>query len=347
MFLGTSFVLKLTGGILAYGLTIVTVALFRQGDELMLVIIAIVAGQLIFKSFEPIKFWFDSQVRSKFSVIAENSAFLIVSAVNVFLIVTQAQLKNFAWTILLQFFLSSIALVIMYHINGEKIYNWKANRKFVTQLMKDSWPLMLSAIAVIFYMRIDQVMLGQMIGNDAVGIYSAAVRISEVWYFIPMAIVSSTFPAILHAKSISEELYYSRLQKLFNLMSILGISVALVISFFGRYIIYILYGEGYIESADVLVLNIWAGIFVSLGVAGSSWLMAENLQKLSLYQTLTGAIVNVALNLILIPKYGVIGAASSTVFSYAIATFMLLFVKKSRHVGIMFLKSLWIQNYKI
>jgi probable polysaccharide biosynthesis protein len=63
-----------------------------------------------------------------------------------------------------------------------------------------------------------------MLGNEAVGQYAAATRLSEIWYFIPTVVVSSLFPAIVNARRQSEELYCDRLQKLFDLVAWIAIA---------------------------------------------------------------------------------------------------------------------------
>lgn len=112
--------------------------------------------------------------------------------------------------------LGSIGLVIIYKSKDQKLKAWRGSLSWVRILLRDSWPLILSGLSVMVYMKIDQVILGEMIDNKAVGIYSAAIRISEVWYFIPMAIVSSVSPSIIRVKKENEGLYYLRLQKLFS-----------------------------------------------------------------------------------------------------------------------------------
>lgn len=169
------------------------------------------------------------------------------------------------------------------------------------------------------YMKIDQIMLGQMIGDEAVGIYSAAVRISEVWYFVPMAIVSSVFPAILGAKERDEVLYYKRLQRLFDLLVWISVCVALPMTFLSTTIITLIFGVAYASAGPILAVHIWAGIFVFLGVASGQWFLAENRQGLSLQRSVLGMIVNIILNTALIPQFGALGAAWATVVSYAIA----------------------------
>jgi len=182
-----------------------------------------------------------------------------------------------------------------------------------------------------------------------VGIYSAAVRISEVWYFVPMVIVSSVFPAILEARKRSETQYYARLQKLYDLMAVLSISVALAMTFLSGPIVETLFGEAYVEAGAVLAIHVWASVFVFLGVASGKWFLAENRQVLNLQRTALGAIANVGLNIWLIPRHGPIGAGIATVISYAIAAYLSdclqaetrrVFLMKSRSLNIFRLMNL-------
>jgi PST family polysaccharide transporter len=181
---------------------------------------------------------------------------------------------------------------------------------------------MLSSIAVMIYMKIDQIMIGQMLGNDAVGIYSAAVRISEIWYFIATAVAASVLPAILEAKKHSEGQYRQRLQGLFDLMTWMAIIVAFPVTFFATPLVTMLFGADYSEAGGVLAIHVWATVFVFLGVAGGNWFLAENQQLISLQRTALGAVVNVLLNILLIPMMGVVGAAWATLISYAIAAML-------------------------
>ena len=164
-------------------------------------------------------------------------------------------------------------------------------------------------------MKIDQIMIKEIMSVSDVGQYAAALRISEAWYFIPIVICSSLFPAIIHAKEIDENLYLNRLQKLYSLMIWIGITVSILITFLGTSIIDILYGDQYYESASVLIIHIWAGVFVFLGVAFNKFLTVENFAIKTFYRTFSGAILNIILNLYLIPKYGINGAAIATLCS--------------------------------
>lgn len=190
-------------------------------------------------------------------------------------------------------------------------------------------------------MKIDQVMIKEMLDNKAVGDYAAAVRLSEAWYFIPMVITSSLFPAIINAKKISEELYYKRLQKLYDLMVWMAITIALPMTFLSDWVVNLLYGTKYSEAGNVLIINAWAGIFVFLGIASNKWFMIENLQQFLFYRTFAGAIFNFILNVILIPEIGIQGAAIATLFSQMIAAYLFdFFTDITRKIFFMKTKSL-------
>jgi O-antigen/teichoic acid export membrane protein len=319
--LGTAAVLQFLGGLIAYGLILATIFWLRADDLMAKAIIAILGSMMLFKVSEIAVYWFESQVLSKYTVWMQNGLFLVFAAVKVGLILQNAPLIAFALAMMAEALVVALLMLLMLGMHGPRLSRLTASFNRTKTLLADSWPLLLSSIAVMIYMKIDQIMLGQMIGDEAVGIYSAAVRVSEVWYFVPMAIVASVFPAILEAKKRSEKQYNDRLQRLYDLMVWLAIAVALPMTFLSTTIVTLLFGDAYAQAGSVLAIHIWAAVFVFLGVASGKWFLAENRQILSLQRTVFGAIANLFLNFILIPKFGVFGAAWATVISYAIAGF--------------------------
>jgi O-antigen/teichoic acid export membrane protein len=317
--LGTAAVLQFLGGFISYGLILATIFWLRADDAVAKTIVAILGSMMLFKASEIAVYWFESQVLSKYTVWVQNGVFLIFAMIKVGLVLQNAPLIAFAWAMMAEALVVAFLMLVMLGLRGPGLKRLNVSFNRAKTLLADSWPLLLSGIAMMIYMKIDQIMLGQMIGDEAVGIYSAAVRVSEVWYFVPMAIVASVFPAIFEAKKRSEKLYYERLQRLYDLMVWLAIAVALPMSFLSTTIVTILFGDAYSQAGTVLSIHIWAAVFVFLGVASGKWFLAENRQLLSLQRTMLGAMTNIILNLLLITKFGVLGAAWSTVFSYAIA----------------------------
>jgi len=168
-------------------------------------------------------------------------------------------------------------------------------------------------------------MIKNILDSNELGFYAAAVKLSEAWYFIPVALTNSLYPAIVNAKKVGEEFYNNRLQKLYDILAWMAIAIAIPVSIFSREIINIIFGKEFHSAAPVLTIYIWAGVAVFLGVASSQYLITENFTKLSLYRNLFGVVINVGLNFILIPAYGIIGAALATLISYSLATFSLIF----------------------
>ncbi|MEH2387159.1 MAG: flippase [Nostoc sp.] len=320
--LGTTFWLKFLGGIASVLLAVSTMFVLGEHEILKIWLVAILGMAGVFRATDTIEVWFQSQVQSKYPVIAKNTAFLLNTVIKIALILTKAPLLAFAWVTLAEFAMSAIGLLIVYQVKGSSLWLWRWSFSAAKTLLKESLPLIFSGFAVLIYMRIDQVMLGQMLGNSEVGIYSAAVRVSEIWYFIPGAIVSSVAPSIYAAKEKSESLYYQRIGKLLSLMTCISFAIALPMTFLSDKIIMVMFGSGYAEAGSILAVHIWTSLFVFMGLATSPWFIAEGLNHVSLGKTLFGAILNIILNLFLIPRYAGLGSAIATIISQAAATFL-------------------------
>lgn len=321
--LGTAAVLQLVSGLLSFLLILTAIAWFRPDDVLARSIVAILGAMMLFKASDIALYWFESQVQSKYIVWVQNAVFLLFAVVKLSLILQQASLTAFVWAMFAEAALVAAILLIVLGYLGPKLSQLQASLVRARTLIKDSWPLILSAMAVSIYMKIDQIMLGEMIGDEAVGIYSAAVRVSEAWYFIPMAIVASVFPAILEAKNHDEEQYYGRLQNLYDLMALISVSVALPMTFLATPLVRLLFGSAFEEAGMVLAIHIWGSVFIFLGVASSKWFLVENLTKLNMIRTICGAAINVILNLVFIPLFSSAGAAGATVLSFIFSVYII------------------------
>lgn len=344
LYMGTAFWLKLIGSIVMLAVMAFVIQL-TSNDAITNLYIFIIGSGALFQSFEVVDFYFQSKVLSRFVSICKLTQLFISSLLKIGLMFANADLIWFVSVSLIDQI--TLALSLFFAYRYQKIGSFYRHFDLLTakKLLRDSWPLIISGLVVMVYMRIDQIMIKEMLGGREVGLYSAAARISEVWYFIPMLLTNSLFPSIVNAKKISEELYYKRLQRLFEFMFFMAFSVAFVLTFFSEFIIKILYGKAYIEAADVFSIHIWAGVFVFLGVGAGKWFLIENLQLINFYRILGGGVLNVFLNLILIPKYGINGAAYATVISQAFASVILnLIHKKSRKIFVMQMRSIFVFN---
>ncbi|WP_442589357.1 flippase [Pedobacter sp. AW31-3R] len=343
--LGTSLILRLGVNLLLIPCTIGIYLLFhhfsdRPGDSLTWIVL-ILAFASFFKSFNVIDSYFQSQVASKYVVQVQNICVILSAVIKILLVVFDMPLFCFALALTGDSVMLALGLVFMYQKRGLHMRNWTFSKSRAMGLLQKSFPLILAAVMISIYMKIDQVML-KSVGNVEVGIYTAAAKISEAWYFIPVAIVTSVFPAIINARKTDLERYQKRLKNLYDLLVFISLPVALCISFFANDIIHLLYGNAYEGSGIMLSIHIWSGIFVFLGSASSQYLLAEGYTMISFQRTTLGAIINVLLNLWLIPLYGGVGASVATLFACMFSTFYLLFIPKTRQQGFLMVKSLFL-----
>ncbi len=328
--LGTGFVIKLFGSLVAM-VAVAAATIGMKDNPLTTLLVLIIAVSLPLSAFTVIVFYFQAKVEARFSVYAYLIQLFVSSGIKLGLIWVDAPLIWFAVVVAIEALLLAVGLILSYRCQKQRVLRWRFDRALAISLLRKSWPLALSAIAIVVYSRIDQVMLKKLLDDDAVGQYAAAVRISEAWHFFPVMVATSLFPALVNAQKTDRKLYLGRLQRLHDLLAWLAIAVAVPVTLLAEPMIALLFGQQYNQSATVLQIHIWAGFFVAMGLASGRWLILENLQRYAILKTGSGALVNIALNLLLIPEYGVVGAAVATVVSCSVAfTFSHLLFKKIR-----------------
>lgn len=329
IYLGTAFWLKIIGAIIVMGVMAAIVP-FTSNDATTNLFIFIIAAGLVFQSFEVVEFHFQSLVLAKIVTICKIIQLSLSVITKIYLVLTEAELYWFVLVTVFDAISLAVSYSIAYRLQKDRTFYKKFNLNIAKELLNNSWPLMISSVVVMVYMRIDQIMIKEILGEREVGIYSAAVRLSEAFYFIPVIITASLFPAILNAKAINRELYINRMQCLYTFMIWTALFIAIPVSLLSEWIVNILFGAAYTESAVILAIHIWAAIFVFLTVSSGKYLTSEGLTKKILYRNSSGMILNVILNLILIPKYGCVGAAISTLMSWAFAGYIYDLLDKSQ-----------------
>lgn len=338
--LGNAFFLQVLTALLCF-IILIFIVTFYFDDELSKLTTIIIGFSLLFKPMDTIRYYFDSHTQSKFIVLADNISFIICSLLKVAMILIKAPFIVFIWIFLLNIALSTLLLLIFYKLNKQTIASWKINFKLIRQDISSCIPLIFAGLTIIIYMRIDQIMLSYMMDYNAVGIYSAAIRLSEIWYFIPVIVSTSVTPMLIRLRSTSSELFHETFTVITCSLTAIFLFLSFAVTVFANPIINILYGQAYQAAANVLIVHIWTGIFVCLSVMGGQWLIIESLPFIHLYRSLFGAIINIIANLILIPLLGTIGAAISTLIAQICASFLFdLFNKKTHKIFWIKVKSL-------
>ncbi|MCF8011406.1 MAG: flippase [Clostridiales bacterium] len=338
--MGSVFLLRLFGSIILNLVILLTLYLFDVKSPQIKFFIIIVTLGYLFKPFEVIKYWFYSQVQAKYISLSLIISLVIVSVMRVILIVVKASLFSFVIMISVSFLLESICLVFFYRLKLKtSVFDWKVNKKVIKKMLNDSLPLIFSSAAVAVHMKIDHVMVGNMLGDHSVGLYSAATRLKQ-WGFVAFAISNTFYPYLVKAKEVGEKYYKNKLQNLFDMIIMFALLIIFSVVFLSDYIILFLYGTEYLLSSLILKILVIEAIFNFVGIVISKHIIIENITKIQLYRTLIGVTCNIVLNYILISACGVIGAPIATLLSVSIqAYFSVIFFKETRFLIYMPLKT--------
>ena len=326
LIVGTALALRFIMGILVAPLMMILANFYLDDgnrDLFYFLILASVANAALV-----IDFWLQAYVANRYASAVRLTSLIFFSFLRILAVIWDAGLSTFVYLASLEFVLVGLLYMLAYNRLSLGAKKLRYSLSETKRLLSDSRWLLLSGVAAMVYLRVDQVMLGVMVDDHAVGIYAASARVSEVWYFIPAAIATSFFPQLIRHRLDDPVKYGLSLQKLNDFLFCSALGVALLISLCASWLFPLLFGPSYADSIPVLKVHIWVGLFVFMRALLSKWLITENLLKLSMFTQLSGALANVILNLWLIPLYGAVGAAYATVISYAVAGYLVLFLHR-------------------
>lgn len=344
--IGTTICLRLISSALSIFLIFLIVKYVIQDSFVIQMITLIQSISLLLVVFDTIDYWFQSNLQSKYIVIAKSVAFSIVSLWRLALIFFEKSVYYFAFaTVLESIVISAFILWFYFKYKGPKLRFSFLQAK---ELLSHGFYFFIAGLLIVVYTQIDKIMLGQMMGGTTVGIYAAAMTISNLWVFIPNALIESARPVIMSSKSENEASYLKKYKQLYCSIIWIGIGASVCITLLSKPIILLIYGEQFIESISVLIILIWSRIFSLIGTTRAIWLSIENLGKHQVTFVGIGAVTNIALNLLLIPHYGAIGAAIATLLAELISTFIaLLIFKQTRPLFKLILEAFLFKGVKV
>lgn len=319
--LGTALIIRLLSSLIAYIGLIISIFLLRKGEDITQHLIFIMGATLLFNSSDIIKFWFESQILSKYTVFVENCVFFVSASIKLLLIHFEAPLIAFAYAVLAEAAFVFFGLFWIYSKRGCK-EGMSFSLKQAKYLLSQSWPLIISSTAWIVYTKIDQIMIGQILDDNKVGLYTAASKLSEIANFLPAVIAFSFIPMILKLKESDRVKYERYFQGLYYLIITLMMIVAIFVTSLSREVISLIYGESFSGSEKVLSIHFWIVVFVALATISGRYLVNDNLQNLTMKRHILGACLNIPFNYIAIQKYGINGAAYASLLSIFIANYL-------------------------
>ncbi|MGS0692287.1 flippase [Shewanella sp. 30m-15] len=327
--LATTFILKVIGGVGALILLCVGLIVAELPNEIMLITL-IMAFSFVFQSFNFIRLYFQSVVKSKYVVIANISSVIISAIIKVTLIIIDAPLIDFAKVFLFDAFSLSVFLAYLYiKKTNFKFVDYSFSLPLAKDLLKDSWPLIFAAVASVIKLKLGQVMLGNLGSFEDVGYYAAASRLSELWFLIPVLLGSSIYPALINARQDGPALLKSRVLTITKAMLAFAIPFAIIVSFLSEFAMTFLFGQEFKEAGQYLSLQIWSGLPYVVLFAYSQVTYIEGKTRIHLYLAILSIVSITIFNYWLIPIFGGIGAVYAslitTVFSSCL---MIILIEK-------------------
>lgn len=322
LLIGTSFWLMLMAAIVCYLIMLVGVWLLNESSDIKLYIL-LMSSSVFFSVFLVGDYYFQANVEAKFSAMCKVFTLLIMSIAKLVLVFLGADIFYFVLFalfdhVLLAFFL----FFFICKIHGIRIFKF-FNKGVAKVMLRSSLPMVLTAVASLIYMRIDQVMIRSMLGMHEVGIYSAAVRVYEAWIVFPYIVTVSLIPAIVRLKEGDKKNYHLRLEQLFKLVIWMSVAVAVIVTLLGEQVMVFAFGDSYASSGPVLSIVMWTAVLASIGSVSARFFNVERMERKIASRTILAAVMNVLLNYIMIPAYGIEGAAISTLVCMLVANYLL------------------------
>lgn len=351
LILGTVFRLKLILALVTIILVIST-ALFFETDNFTILMISLYASSIILNCFSVIRSYFTSIVWNEYIVKSEISRTLLGACVKVILLLLKAPLWAFIVATVFDTALLSIGYILAYKTKIGSLSLWSYNKNIAKYILRQSFPLMLSGAAVIIYQRIDQIMIGNMIDKESVGQFSVAARFVEIIIFIPTIISQTITPILVKLwNDKNKKLYKEKVQIFMNITLWGTFIIALIISICAYWLVYYTFGVNYIPAVSVLQIMTFKVVGIAFASTSGQIMVIEEIQKYAVFRNIVGCIVCVCLNFLLIPAYGIVGAAYVAIIASLTSGFLShIFIPAYRDIFFMQLKALclgWIDLFKV
>lgn len=337
----TCFTGRLLSGVVITAVTAIVLLLVVAGDSWKFQPLLLLLIINISNAFEVYGRWFQHQSDNKTVVLWRVAGFVFFAVVKVFAVFNYPSVVLLVSIVAAELLIKNLGYGWLYRRFAQPQSTGKFDRVIFNDIFAQSKFLIFSSLASVVYLKIDILMLESMRSAQEVGVYAVAARLSEVWYVLPRVLLMALFPQLLKIAQKSQQRYHRVLQRGFDLLFMSALALSGVVYWLAPWVIETLYGERYSEAVGVLQLHIFASLFIYMRVLFSQWLISESFAQFSLISQVFGAVVNVLLNLLLIPTYGAWGAAVATLISYSVTSYFCLFISsRTRVIAIMMTKAI-------
>ena len=342
---GTAIILRLIASALSSISIVMILAVVSNFSSLYVTVAILEVIKLVFQAIEVLKFWYLYKLESKKTSIIYTIAYVLTALYKLFLLATGKDIVWFAFSLSLDYIIISILLFIIFKKDTK--FKLSFSRKIAFDLLKDGWHFIVSGLMIAIYSQTDKIMLKHFFDETYVSYYSVALTITSVVSFVLIAIIDSASSIIIDLSKDEQNRYKCerKIKQLYCFVFWFSISWSLVVFILSDYIIKLLYGPSYLESVLTLRILIWELAFSYLGTARNVWILINNKEKYVKHLALSGALINVILNFLLIPIMNSAGAALATLLSELIINVVFQFViSPLRGNGFLVIKSIFFIN---
>lgn len=319
--IGTTLLLRIISSFISGFLIIMIVCVVDKGEEMTIIVTMIVCVGLLFQPFDAFNYWFQYKYKAKIIAIVSLVAYTTVALYRIILLIQERDVRWFAFATALDYFVVAILMVIFYKKNnGPKLKVSFAKGK---ELLSSSYHFILSSLMVAIYGYTDKFMLKQMLNETEVGYYSTATAICAMWVFVLQAVIDAVYPTIMNLYKKDKTAFERKNRQLYAIVFYIAIGVSLIITIFAPLGIRILYGTAYLPATQPLRIVTWYTAFSYLGVARNAWIVCKGKQKYLKYMYVLAAVINIGLNLVMIPIMGTAGAALASLITQVFTSIIL------------------------
>jgi O-antigen/teichoic acid export membrane protein len=327
---GTIIFMRLIAAITCMLVSTGIVMLSRQHQQLYLYCTIFSSLIIVLQSFDVLDYFYQAKNQVKRVIIPKVVVFLIFCAIKLLIIYLHGTLITFLWTAVIELLVTYAIIVTIYWYYHTPGHPLQVSLFLAKTLLAKGWPLVISGLVVVLFLKIDLVLLDVLANPATLGEYVSAAKISELWYAVPTVLSVAMLPGLIQQKKNNKTAYIHTLEKWLRLSFWLSFAIAVFVTLTAHIIIPFLYGAGYSAASLMLMIHIWASIPVFTSIVLVQYLFVEGEYKIYLYANTSGLIVNVVVNLFLIPAYGGKGAAIATVVAYTTVYSVLVALDKSR-----------------
>jgi PST family polysaccharide transporter len=343
--LATVLALRLAASLLACAAAVAAALLLKHDDPQALAVTLVVALAILGYAPSVFDLWFKARVQAAAPAVMRLATTLLASAAKLACLALDGGVVALAWTVVLEAVLGSLLLWLAWrHATAASPAHgpMRPEAGLARELVRDSSPYLGSNLAGLVAARIDVVLLGYLASHAQTGVYSVVQKLSEVACVVPIVLVDSAYPALARRLSGAGPGDAAQGQLLFDLAAAAALLAALAGACLAGPLIGAVFGDAYAAAVPLLHWHVWTCVAVALGAARHRWLATQGLQRYAPAVTLAGAVISVALNLAMIPRWGAAGAVAAALITQFTSGWLTSFlIRDLRAIGAMQARALW------